>query len=104
MRGHANPQSSMFSYVNLEERIPHEHPLRRLRVLVDAILGNMSRLFDECYSHTGRPSIPPEHLLRSLLLQTLFTVCSERMPQLMEWTPPPATASMCQSGCVPEAT
>ena len=82
MRGQANPQSSMFSYVSLEERIPREHPLRRLRVLVDAILANMSGLFDERYSHTGRPSIPPEHLLRALLLQTLFTVRSERL--LME--------------------
>ena len=82
MRGQANPQSSMFSYVSLEERIPREHPLRRLRLLVDAILANMSGLFDERYSHTGRPSIPPEHLLRALLLQTLFTVRSERL--LME--------------------
>ena len=49
MRGQANPQSSMFSYVSLEERIPREHPLRRLRVLVDAILANMSGLFDQGY-------------------------------------------------------
>ena len=58
----------MFSYVSLEERIPREHPLRRLRVLVDAILANMSGLFDERYSHTGRASIPSERLLRALLL------------------------------------
>jgi transposase len=82
MRGQEDPQVSMFSYVSLEERVPPEHPLRRLRGLVDEILGQMSPLFDEVYSHTGRPSIPPEHLLRSLLLQTLFTVRSER--QLME--------------------
>jgi len=69
----------MFSYVSLEERVPQEHPLRGL---VDVILANMSRLFDEVYSHTGRPSIPPEHLLRALLVQVLFTVRSER--QLME--------------------
>lgn len=72
----------MFSYVSLEERVPQDHPLRRLRQLVDMILGNMSGLFDEVYSHTGRPSIPPEHLLRALLLQTLFTIRSERL--LME--------------------
>ena len=53
-----------------------------LRVLVDGILANMNTLFDERYSHTGRPSIPPEHLLRALLLQILFTVRSERL--LME--------------------
>jgi len=72
----------MFSYLSLEDRVPQDHPLRRLRRLVDMILGNMSGLLDEVYSHTGRPSIPPEHLLRSLLLQTLFTVRSERL--LME--------------------
>lgn len=82
MRGQEDPQTSMFSYVSLEERVPREHPLRRLRVLVDSILSSMSRRFDERYSHTGRPSIPPEQLLRALLLQTLFTVRSERL--LME--------------------
>jgi transposase len=82
MRGQEDPQAPMFSYVSLEERVPQDHPLRPLRRLVDMILGNMSGLFDEVYSHTGRPSIPPEHLLRALLLQTLFTVRSERL--LME--------------------
>jgi len=72
----------MFSYVSLDARVPPDHPLRRLRALVDTILGNMSGLFDACYSHTGRPSIPPEHLLRALLLQILFTIRSERL--LME--------------------
>jgi transposase len=65
----------MFSYVSLNARVPTDHPLRRLRLLVDAILANMSGLFDASYSHTGRPSIPPEHLLRALLLQILAT-CS----------------------------
>ena len=82
MRGQENPQLSMFSYLSLEHRIPADHPLRRLRLLVDGILANMSTLFDERYSHTGRPSIPPERLLRALLLQILFTVRSERL--LME--------------------
>ena len=82
MRGQENPQLSMFSYLSLEHRIPTDHPLRRLRLLVDGILANMSTLFDERYSHTGRPSIPPERLLRALLLQILFTVRSERL--LME--------------------
>lgn len=82
MRGQEDSQTLMFSYVSLEERVPREHPLRRLRRLVDDILKSMSGLFDEVYSPTGRPSIPPERLLRALLLQTLFTVRSER--QLME--------------------
>ena len=82
MRGQENPHLSMFSYLSLAHRIPADHPLRRLRLLVDGILANMSTLFDERYSHTGRPSIPPERLLRALLLQILFTVRSERL--LME--------------------
>jgi hypothetical protein len=69
----------MSSYVSLEERVPQEHPLRRLRRLVDRILKDMSGLFDEVYSHTGRPSIPLEHLLRALLLQTLFRISGERL-------------------------
>ena len=67
MRGQENPQASMFSYVSLEQRVPKDHPLRSLRALVGGILANMSTLFDERYSHTGRPSIPPEQLLRALL-------------------------------------
>jgi transposase len=82
MRGIESRQSAMFSYVDLEERVPADHPLRRMRALVNGILASMSPLFDERYSHTGRPSIPPEQLLRALLLQILFTVRSER--QLME--------------------
>jgi transposase len=82
MRGMESRQSAMFSYVDLEERVPADHPLRRMRALVNGILASMSPLFDERYSHTGRPSIPPEQLLRALLLQILFTVRSER--QLME--------------------
>lgn len=72
----------MFSYVSLEQRVPKDHPLRTLRALVDGILANMSALFDQRYSHTGRPSIPPEQLQRALLVQILFTIRSER--QLVE--------------------
>ncbi len=82
MRGQENTQASMFSYVSLEQRVPKDHPLRTLRALVDGILANMSALFDQRYSHTGRPSIPPEQLLRALLVQILFTIRSER--QLVE--------------------
>ena len=82
MRGLEKRQPALFSYVSLEDRVPREHPLRRLRVLVNGILASMNTLLEERYSHTGRPSIPPEQLLRALLLQILFTVRSER--QLME--------------------
>jgi transposase len=82
MRGSESQQGSMFSYVDLESRIPRSHPLRRIRRLVDKALGEMSARFDELYASCGRPSIPPERLLRALLLQILFSVRSER--QLME--------------------
>jgi transposase len=82
MRGLEKRQPALFSYVSQEDRVPRDHPLRRLRVLVNGILASMSNLLEERYSHTGRPSIPPEQLLRALLLQILFTSRSER--QLME--------------------
>jgi transposase len=82
MRGLEKRQPALFSYVSLEDRVPRDHPLRKLRVLVNGILASMNMLLEERYSHTGRPSIPPEQLLRALLLQILFTVRSER--QLME--------------------
>ncbi len=82
MRGSDFIQGAMFSYVDLEDRIPASHPLRKLKIAVDAILATMSREFDKRYARTGRPSIPPERLLRALLLQVLYTIRSER--QLME--------------------
>ena len=71
-------QHAMFSYRSLEERIPAAHALRKLRILVDGILKNMNTEFEEVYSRRGRPSIAPERLLRASLLQTLFTIRSER--------------------------
>ena len=75
-------QSGMFSYVSLEQRVPPDHPLRAIRKLVDEILARMSKQFDALYSEVGRPSIPPERLLRALLLQVFYTIRSERL--LME--------------------
>lgn len=72
----------MFSYLSPEQRVPAEHPLRPIRVLVDTALKGLSASFEEIYSASGRPSIAPEKLLRALLLQVLFTVRSERL--LME--------------------
>jgi transposase len=83
MRGDGiEPQPHMWSYVPLEQRIPAEHPLRPLRAMVDVVLRELSPQFDQLYSNFGRPSIPPEHLLRALLLQVLYSVRSERL--LME--------------------
>ncbi len=73
----------MFSYVSLESRIPEDHPLRAMRELVDAALKRLSPRFDAIYARgVGRPSVPPEQLLRALLLQVLYTIRSER--QLVE--------------------
>ena len=82
MRGEERQQTKLFSYVSPEQRIPPKHPIRTIRQLVDRALGTLSPQFDRLYAASGRPSIPPEQLLRALLLQVLFTVRSER--QLME--------------------
>src|SRR5712691_9760107 len=82
MRGNEKQQDGMFSYVSMEERVPQDHPLRQIRRLVDQILANMSKRFDKLYAENGRPSIPPERLLRALLLQIVYSIRSERL--LME--------------------
>ncbi len=82
MRGDDLQQFQVFSYVTPEERVPADHPLRAIRKTVDEVLRSMSRQFDKLYAETGRKSIPPERLLRALLLQIFYSVRSERM--LME--------------------
>jgi len=82
MRGDDRQPDSMFSYVSPEQRVPADHPLRAIRQVVDAILTEMSREFDKLYSDVGRPSIPPERLLRAQLLQIFYSIRSERL--LME--------------------
>jgi transposase len=82
MRGADEPQTTLFSYLSVEDRIPADHPLRTILVLVNPILTALSQRFETFYARMGRPSIPPERLLRALLLQVLFTIRSER--QLME--------------------
>src|SRR5271155_1664816 len=79
MRGDDNQQEGMFSYVSPEKRVPADHPLRPIRKMVDEILKEMSPQFAKLYSDVGRPSIAPERLLRSLLLQIFYSVRSERM-------------------------
>lgn len=82
MRGANDRSLGLFSYVRLEDRIAADHPLRAIRVLVEEVLDRLSDRLTGLYSHTGRPSIPPEQLLKATLLQAFFSVRSER--QLME--------------------
>lgn len=82
MRGSRVEQLGMFSYVSVEDRVPEDHPLRAIRKLVDKALAGLDNHLECCYSHTGRPSIPPERLLRALLVQVLYSIRSER--QLIE--------------------
>jgi transposase len=82
MRGEDIQQDELFSYGSLAERVPADHPLRPIRAMVDEALKSLDGRFEEIYGEDGRKSIPPERLLRALLLQMLYTVRSERM--LME--------------------
>ena len=79
MRGRSGSGDELFSFVRLEERVPADHPLRAVRGLADEVLAGLSGSFSKLYAHTGRPSIPPEMLLRTTLLQALYSVRSERM-------------------------
>jgi len=79
MRGEERRQRPILMVVNAEQRIPKQHPLRRIKQLAEAVLKELSPLFDQMYSVVGRPSIPPERLLKASLLMALYTVRSERM-------------------------
>jgi transposase len=82
MRGGDLRTEGLFSYLSCEARVPQDHPLRPIRTIVDQALAVLSPAFDRLYAPIGRPSIPPEKLLRALLLQAFYSVRSER--QLME--------------------
>ena len=82
MRGTDEASGSLFSYVDLEARIPARHPLRKIRQVVNDALASLDADFDELYTDFGRPSIAPERLIRASLIQILFSIRSER--QLME--------------------
>ncbi|WP_308387588.1 IS5 family transposase [Acidithiobacillus sp. AMEEHan] len=82
MRGAKVETGALFSYLSPEERVPADHPLRAIRVIVDRALAEFDGHFNQIYSDLGRPSIPPEYLLRALLLQVFYSVRSER--QLLE--------------------
>src|SRR5246127_1449299 len=82
MRGSDERTGSLFSYMDVEERVPTDHPLRAIRTIVNEVLEGLNGEFARIYSDKGRPSIAPERLLRALLLQTFYSIRSER--QLME--------------------
>src|SRR3954465_8572663 len=82
MRGVDHQQSQMFSYLSPETRVRKDHPLRAIRLMVDEVLAQLSGRFDSMYASAGRPSLPPEKLLRAQLLQMLYSIRSERL--LME--------------------
>jgi len=82
MRGSDEQTSHMFSYLSPEQRVRADHPLRAIRAMTDRVFAELSPRFTKMYSDIGRPSIPPEQLLRALVLQSLYTVRSERL--LME--------------------
>src|SRR6266403_296951 len=82
MRGMDERSGLLFSYVDLEGRVPGSHPLRAIRLIVNEALSVLTARFEALYSPFGRPSIPPEQLLRAMLLQAFYSIRSER--QLME--------------------
>ena len=82
MRGGDERSGSLFSYVDLEARVGKDHPLRTIRAIVNEALSALAGEFAALYSPIGRPSIPPEKLLRAMLLQAFYSIRSER--QLME--------------------
>lgn len=82
MRGDDQRTEHLFSYLSPEQRIPADHPLRAIRAMTDAALRELSPQFEALYAKIGRPSVPPEKLMRALLLQVLYSVRSERL--LME--------------------
>ena len=77
MRGKLYQQPSMLCLINLDDQIPRNHPLRDIRKLADEALGQLSRTFDAMYAKRGRPSVPPEQLLKGLLLMALYSIPSE---------------------------
>ena len=79
MRGYKQPPTTMLTLVSPEQRVPANHPIRRIKLLAEAALKELAPLFEQIYSEVGRPSIPPERLLKAALLMALYTVRSERL-------------------------
>src|SRR5579884_2208980 len=79
MRGHNKSQSSMLCLLSPESAVPKDHPIRRIKALADDVLRELSPLFDQMYGAVGRPSVPPERLLKATILMALYSVRSERL-------------------------
>jgi transposase len=79
MRGTDQQQNHVFSYLSPEARVRRDHPLRAIRAMVDMVLTELSPRFDSMYAALGRPSIPPEKLLRAQLLQMLYSIRSDQL-------------------------
>ena len=79
MRGSRDPQATMLAFVDLEERVPQDHPIRTIKIIADEALERLSPEFDRMYSKVGRASVPPERLLKASLLICLYSVRSERV-------------------------
>src|SRR5215471_2223494 len=79
MRGKVDPQADMLALISPESVVPQDHPLRAIKPMVDSILKDLSPLLEEMYAELGRPSIPPERLLKAKLLQALYTIRSENL-------------------------
>ncbi len=84
MRGRRDPQATMLAFVDLEERVPKDHPLRTIKAVTDEALERLSGEFDRMYSMLGRSSVPPERLLKASLLISLYSVRGE--PSARNWS------------------
>lgn len=91
MRGFEQQSDALFVYLSPESFVPKDHPLRPIRQMVDLALENLSPVFSQMYSHTGRPSIPPERLLKAMLLQVLYSIPSnvKLVEQIFQHDSPP---------------
>ena len=85
MRGRKDPQATMLAFVDVEARVPLNHPLRTIKTVVDQALAALSPEFDQMYSVVGRPSIPPERVLKSSVLIALYAFAA-RGPSVSSWT------------------
>jgi transposase len=86
VRGHTERQQSIYVVFDLEQRVPMEHPLRPIKQWADGVLSEMSRDFNRAYGQTGRPGIPPEQLIKALLLQALYSIPSEtKLVEAIQW-------------------
>jgi len=95
MRGQSDRQETMLSLLTPEQRVPVDHPLRKIKVLADGELRRLSGELKRMYSHTGRPSVPPERVLKALVLMALYSVRSERQLSVRRLTDASSWSTTC---------